>query len=140
MNLNEAFDFEGLQSIKSRANFIEEGLPSISAASRDFFLLSSKYFDVRGAGDQLILRDLISFSKPTAAGQLELSGPQFSFTAWVRADAVSQEGECFFLRLIIQWVDACVAEFRERIHLAEGFGKGWERAELLGVVSFRLTA
>ena len=88
-NLDDAFNFEELQSIKSRSRFVEEGLPSISHASKEFFLRSDKYFKKSGAGDQLILRDLVSFTQPTTMGQLDLSSPEFSFTAWVRTNNVS---------------------------------------------------
>lgn len=85
-NLQEAFDFDALENTVIRAEFLDVHLPAIAAKSKDFFILSSKYFDAEDAGYVQLLGKMHSFSKPIPSVALELGGLQeFSFTAWVRA-------------------------------------------------------
>eukprot|EP00961_Rhodomonas_salina_P069806 937039-Rhodomonas_salina.2 len=95
-NLKYAFDFEALQSITSRQDFVIEGLPLITAASKDYFLLSSNYFDDNGVGSKQLIRNVVSFNAPASAGQLTLSGAEFSLTAWIRT------GQSFLKGYILQ--------------------------------------
>ena len=48
-NIVDAFQLKDLNEISSRADFMD-ALPAIAARSKDFFLLSSKYFDTESGG------------------------------------------------------------------------------------------
>jgi hypothetical protein len=80
-----AFDFEGLYQINSREAFVER-LPMLSQASKNFFVLSSRYFDTKTHGDVQLVGDLVFFSKPVQMGGFDLSiqTPSFSFTCWIK--------------------------------------------------------
>ena len=80
-----AFDFDGLMEINSRESFIES-LPMLSASSKNFFALSSRYFDTKTFGAVQLMGDLTSFAQSEELGGIDLSiqTPSNSFTSWVK--------------------------------------------------------
>ena len=41
---DRVFDFGKLEGVRNRVEFVAQSLPAISEGSKDFFLLSSRYF------------------------------------------------------------------------------------------------
>lgn len=83
-DLGNAFDFSGLNDIQSREEFVTHGLPSLSAKSKEYFTLSSRYFQPDGMGSMMLLRDISLLTTPKPGPRVTLSTPSFSFSAWVR--------------------------------------------------------
>jgi len=92
-----AFDFDGMQGVQTRAQFADEVLPRISAASKDYFPLSSRYFRVRddaarGHGPTQLLAGAQHLTGPLEGPSFALPGNEYSWTVWVRTSAEFVEG------------------------------------------------
>ena len=100
-NLKDAFQLEDVTGIKNRPDFVD-ALAQISSQSKDFFILSSKYFDTEEAGFVQLLGPLKSFSAPKLLGGIDLSinAPTVSFTAWVKTEPLFVKGYIMRKRLL----------------------------------------
>lgn len=58
----------------------------LSQSSKNFFALSSRFFDTKTHGDVQLIGDLTFFAQPVEMGGFDLSiqTPSFSFTCWVK--------------------------------------------------------
>jgi hypothetical protein len=101
IDLDNSFDFDGLQSVLSRDEFISVWVPAISASSKKYFIRSSTYFDSGGAGSVELHTGTALFTEAKLLGGLELSIqlPSFSFTAWVQMVPEFIQGYIFRKRL-----------------------------------------
>lgn len=86
-SIESAFDFKGLQTLSDREALFNTGLQRISHRSKDYFAMSSKYFESAGGGVEL-LRNSETLTSPKIIGALNLPIllPQFSLSVWVRTD------------------------------------------------------
>ena len=87
------FDFDSLVQINSRGAFFER-LPLMSKSSKNFFALSSQYFDTKTLGTVQVIGDLTSFTQSEELGGFELSiqTPSFTFTCWVKTTKTFASG------------------------------------------------
>jgi hypothetical protein len=101
IELDNSFDFDGLQAVLSRDEFISTWVPAISASSKKYFIRSSTYFDSGGAGAVELHTGTALFTESKLLGGLELSIqlPSFSFTAWVQMVPEFVQGYIFRKRL-----------------------------------------
>jgi len=99
-NLDLSFDFEALRGVPSLAYFVQETLPSISAKSKEFFPLSSQFFDAGVHGSLLIWDEITSFSVPMPGPEMSLKSAHFSFVAWVKTSQEFSQGYIFRKRPI----------------------------------------
>jgi hypothetical protein len=100
-NLKDSFALEDVIEIKNRPEFVE-ALLQISQKSKNYFILSSKYFNTEEAGFVQLLGPLQSFSSPKLLGGIDLSinTPQISFTAWVQTEPLFVKGYIMRKRLL----------------------------------------
>ena len=88
VDLDEAFDFNRLVTIRTKNEFLNMSLMDLSAKSKKFLVRSSEYFDSDGKGQVDLLQSKIYFTTPKMVMGIDLSMqlPSVSFTAWVRLD------------------------------------------------------
>ena len=100
-NLKDAFALEDVIEIKNRPEFVD-ALSQISQQSKEYFILSSKYFDTEEAGFVQLLGPLQTFSSPKLLGGIDLSinAPQISFTTWVKTEPLFVKGYIMRKRLL----------------------------------------
>jgi hypothetical protein len=79
------FDFDSLVQINSREAFIEH-LPLMSKSSKNFFALSSRYFDTKTLGTVQVIGDLTPYAQSEELGGFDLSiqTPSFTFGYLIR--------------------------------------------------------
>lgn len=85
-NLKDHFDFDELTENAHRSD-IRPMLQELSVKSKDFFLLSSQYFEPEDMGGTVeLIGDMEPFSQYKVIGgvQLSITIPDFSFTCWVK--------------------------------------------------------
>lgn len=82
-NLHSHFDFDYLETTSDTKDF-GIAMKFIAEQSKEFFVLSSKYWRPDGGSVEL-LGPMTTFNAPQVIGKLDLSIqiPSFSFTAWV---------------------------------------------------------
>eukprot|EP00961_Rhodomonas_salina_P208948 2819674-Rhodomonas_salina.2 len=90
--LDNEFDFEGISDVARRDQFVSESMAGISEKSKEFFILSNKYFDDQGIGSTQLIRDITTFSGPKLSTPVQLAVLEFSFTAWVKVVPQFVEG------------------------------------------------
>ena len=99
-NFQDAFRLKQLRDIESRLGFVE-ALPALSQKSKDFFLLSSRYFDTEEAGFVQLLGPLQTFSVPKHLSvDITIQAQSLSFTAWVRTSPLFVKGYIVRKRLL----------------------------------------
>ena len=100
-NLKDAFRLDDVTSIRNRAEFVD-ALTQISQQSKEFFILSSKYFDTEEAGFVQLMGPLQAFSSPKLLGGIDLSinAPKVSFTTWVKTEPLFVKGYIMRKRLL----------------------------------------
>ena len=100
-NLIDAFKIEDLIAMKSRGEFVE-ALADISQQSKQFFILSNKYFDTEESGFVQMLGPLQAYSSPKLLGGVDLTinVPSISFTTWVKTEALFVKGYLLRKRLL----------------------------------------
>ena len=86
MNLDTEYGFEELSELTTREQFIDEALPSLADASKNFFLLSTNYFqDSEGISSHELLKEMTVVSTdPVVGAPMELRVQAFSFTCWIK--------------------------------------------------------
>ena len=101
IDLDNSFGFENIAAVSSRDDFISNWVPSISTASKKYFIRSSGYFDPGSAGAVELHSGTELFLEARLLGGLELSIqlPSFSFTAWVQTVPEFAQGYVFRKRL-----------------------------------------
>jgi len=98
--LDNEFDFEGISDVARRDQFVSESMAGISEKSKEFFILSNKYFDDQGIGSTQLIRDITTFSGPKLSTPVQLAVLEFSFTAWVKVVPQFVEGYILRKRLV----------------------------------------
>jgi hypothetical protein len=100
-DLVSSFNLNALPDIKSRTEFQMEWLPKISRKSKDYFILSSKYFHDGGRGNILLLGPMTIFSTPLLVGDMiiTIEAPQVSFCVWAKTDYLFSKGHIVRKRL-----------------------------------------
>ena len=98
-DLQTSFDFDSLVESDSRSAWID-ALPAIAEASKNYFILSSQYFEETGNVE--LLGPLQTFSSPKLLGGVDLaiSVPQISFTAWLKVTPQFNSGYLLRKRLV----------------------------------------
>lgn len=95
-NLKNAFHLSSLGSVAtmSRTAFQQEFLPAVSKQSKDFFALSSTYFDTSKLGAVQLIGPETTFILPRAVPGVPLSVqlPEISFTVWANVDLAFVRG------------------------------------------------
>ena len=64
--------------------FVKESMVGLSEKSKEFFILSNKYFDDQGIGTTQLIRDITTFGRPKLSTPIGLHVLEFSFTSWVK--------------------------------------------------------
>jgi hypothetical protein len=100
-NLIGALRLNNMRDIKSRADFVK-ALPQLSRDSKQFFTLSSQYFDTLDAGFVQLLGPLQEFSTPLLLGGVDITiqAPSVSFTTWLKTDPLFLKGYILRKRLL----------------------------------------
>lgn len=95
--MDRVFHFGKLEGVRNRVQFVSESLPAISEGSKDFFLLSSRYFQPsdemrRGSASVQFVGDVMKFSKDKTGPDFTLRVPEYSFTGWVKLKSFFRKG------------------------------------------------
>eukprot|EP00961_Rhodomonas_salina_P074250 997613-Rhodomonas_salina.1 len=101
-NLQHHFDFDTLHSLSLRSE-LRDTLLDLSVRSKDFFLLSSQYFEPSSSGGTVeLIGAMEAFSGPKVIGGVTLSIqiPNFSFTCWMKAARQFKRGYIIRKRIL----------------------------------------
>ena len=82
--LDGEFEFDTISDVSRRDEFRSETMSGLSAKSKEFFVLSNKYFDDKGQGSTQLIGAIRDFTGPMLSAPIALPALEFSFTAWVK--------------------------------------------------------
>eukprot|EP00290_Baffinella_frigidus_P017700 CAMPEP_0180201756 /NCGR_PEP_ID=MMETSP0987-20121128/6934_1 /TAXON_ID=697907 /ORGANISM="non described non described, Strain CCMP2293" /LENGTH=282 /DNA_ID=CAMNT_0022156973 /DNA_START=1 /DNA_END=845 /DNA_ORIENTATION=+ len=88
-SLDASLNFEALRNIKTRQEFHEVLMPTVSEKSKKFFLLSPQYFKTsptmaRGTSSMQLLGATRRFTRPIFGPVFTLLVPEYTWTVWVK--------------------------------------------------------